>query len=70
MSMFRRRLLMVAAINNGLPNSPIRFKDGKTAVFKDGKHGYFALDYEIVRSKGGGRIYFKDRRRMGVVKKK
>lgn len=41
MILLRRRLLILAAMNNGLPNMPIRFKTGERAVFSDGKHGYF-----------------------------
>lgn len=49
MSLLRRRLLILAAMNNGLPNMPVRFKTGERAVFSDGKHGYFSMDRRFVR---------------------
>ena len=51
MSLLRRRLLILAAMNNGLPNMPVRFKTGERAVFSDGKHGYFSMDRRFVRDK-------------------
>ena len=69
MSLFRRRLLILAAMNNGLPNMPVRFKTGERAVFSDGKHGYFSMD-RIVRDKNMSRMYFKDGKRISVLKKR
>ena len=68
MSQFRRRLLIMQAMNNGLPNSPIRFSDGSIARFSDDKRGYFALDRKFVRDKTGRKMYFKDGKRMGVLR--
>lgn len=69
MSLFRRRLLM-AAMNNGLPIIPVRFKTGERAVFSDGKHGYFSMDRRFVRDKNMSRMYSKDGKRISVLKKR
>lgn len=68
MSWFRRRLLIMQAVNNGLPNSPIRFRDGSIARFSDGKRGYFALDRKFVKDKAGRKLYFKDGRMVSVLR--
>lgn len=57
MSLFRRRLLILAAMNNGLPNMPVRFKTGERAVFSDGKHGYFSMDRRFVRDKNMTNVF-------------
>ncbi len=70
MSLFRRRLLILAAMNNELPNMPVRFKTGERAVFSDGKHGYFSMDRRFVRDKNMSRMYSKDGKRISVLKKR
>lgn len=70
MSLFRRRLLILAAMNNGLPNMPVRFRTGERAVFSDGKHGYFAMDRRFVRDKDMSRIYSRNGKRISVLKKR
>lgn len=70
MSLLRRRLLILSAMNNGLPNMPVRFKTGERAVFSDGKHGYFSMDRRFVRDKNMSRMYFKDGKRISVLKKR
>jgi hypothetical protein len=70
MSLLRRRLLILAAMNNGLPNMPIRFKTGERAVFSDGKHGYFSMDRRFVRDMFLSRMYSKDGKRISVLKKR
>ena len=66
MILLRRRLLILAAMNN----MPIRFKTGERAVFSDGKHGYFSMDRRFVRDKNMSRMYFKDGKRISVLKKR
>ncbi|MBM6865666.1 hypothetical protein H6A66_10880 [Bacteroides caecigallinarum] len=69
MSMLRRRLLIMMATSNGIPNSPIRFSNGAVARFSDGKRGYFALDYRFVKDKSGSRMYFKDGKKVCTLRK-
>ena len=66
MILLRRRLLILAAMNNGLPNMPIRFKTGERAIFSDGKQ----MDRRFVRDKNMSRMYFKDGKRISVLKKR
>ncbi len=67
--MLRRRLLIMMATSNGIPNSPIRFSNGAVARFSDGKRGYFALDYRFVKDKSGSRMYFKDGNKVCTLRK-
>mgnify|MGYP000081494003 FL=1 len=66
----KTQIAYTAAMNNGLPNMPVRFKTGERAVFSDGKHGYFSMDRRFVRDKNMSRMYFKDGKRISVLKKR
>ena len=70
MSLLRRRLLILAAMNNGLPNMQARFLLGERAVFSDGKHGYFSMDRRFVRDKNMTRMYPPSGKRISVLKKR